>query len=188
MRGAIFRVPSSPVTNVMQKRYYEKIAPKDAIKAYSDKRGVFIDVRTSDNFGKLSTNFRHIPWSTFAGKIPQDLDRFDTYYIIDTFGYHSEKVAKILEANKFDVKVIEGGVLEWAFNGGELSSSIPSVKAQLAEALSLSPTKLSSAHYIESAHDLGIKPENIVYPEGHLFFNNKEEEEKVLKPKREARK
>jgi len=163
----------------VQKRYYERVAAKDAIKALSEQRGIFLDVRAPVAVQQFSApGFINIPHYSIAEKL-STLNKYEAIYILDTSGFYSERVGDLLDSNKFaDVRLIDGGLLNWVFSGGPLTSELPDVKAKLEEHKSL-PPKFASAQIVEEKQKLKVDLSDKMFPNTYQFFQNPEEQKEA---------
>jgi len=116
MLSAFLRRPRySPV---IKSRSFTRVTAKEVIKAHGKKQGVFIDVRPLVFDDAAPKDFIRIPYTEMASKY-SSLPQSDPIYVIDNWGYHSEKVAKFLESKGFhSVYVVEGGFATWEWNHG----------------------------------------------------------------------
>merc|ERR1712010_170022 len=114
-----------PTQALFQSRSFRRVPAKDAIKTQASTQGVtFIDVRhstqqTGNNI--LPAGFKRIPHYSLemelnAGNLPPN---DQPVYLADTWGFHAERCARVLEQRGFtDVCVISGGIVSWGSNGG----------------------------------------------------------------------
>jgi len=163
----------------IQKRYYERVSAVDAIKAQKINKGIFLDLRPPEVAKEVSpVGFTNIPHYSLETKIAT-LNKLDTIYLLDNFGYYSEKAGKLLDSHMFnDVRVVEGGMLYWAFKGGSLTSENPEHQPNFSE--QAYPLNYSTAQAIVEKEQLQVKEEDLKFPLAHLFFDSKKEQEEAL--------
>jgi len=163
-----------PATSI-QKRFFVRVAARDAIKAQSDNLGVFIDLRPPVDFHQLGPpGFTNIPHYAITEKL-STINKFDILYLLDTSGFYSEKTARILDNQRFtDVRIIEGGLLDWVYAGGPITSEVPELKAKFTELHNL-PPKMAAIQAHQEAGET-IDTSSKMYPLLHRFYTTKEEQ------------
>lgn len=108
------------------------MALKDVLAAQAANAGRFVDVRSPEAFRDAhAEGFSNVPVGDVARALAT-APRSERLYLIDHYGYYSEQAARTLEAAGFtDVKVVDGGLLYWTFQGGPLVSEAADLAARL---------------------------------------------------------
>jgi len=147
--------PVHRATQHAQRRHFEKIAWSDAQRALSSREGLFVDVRSPGMFKDARADgFDNVPLNELATKLAS-APRTERVYIIDQYGYYSERAARQLEGAGFaDVRVVDGGLFTWAFRGGPLASDNASLAPKLRRADATEKPTLAAAE--AAAAELGV--------------------------------
>jgi len=155
LRAVVFtgRHAARKHVTAVQRRTFEKVAWNDVQRAQAAGEGRFIDVRSADLFRSArAEGFVNVPLSELASKLSSSA-RDERVTLIDNYGFHAEKGARALEAAGFtSVRVVDGGLLTWAFRGAPLASD----DASLAPKLRTSTEKPTLASVEANAADLGV--------------------------------
>jgi len=88
----------------------------------------FVDVRVPESFAAVrGVGFANVPLPDLATNATLTRAARDgRVYVMDQFGYHSVRAAQALETLGFrDVRVVDGGLFQWAVSGGALTSDNP---------------------------------------------------------------
>jgi len=141
--------------SVRQTRSFEKATLKDVLSAQAANLGRFVDVRKADAFRDAhAVGFVNVPAEDIAATL-SSVPKSERVFLIDQYGYYSEKAARSLESAGFhDVKVFDGGLLYWTFQGGPLASDNPSLASRLRAAEGGDKATLASAQ--AAAQDIGV--------------------------------
>jgi len=137
-----------------QSRYFEKASLKDVLTAQSANSGRFVDVRPAAAFRDAhAEGFVNVPVTEVTTTLASS--RSERIYVIDHYGYYSEQAARLLESSGFvDVKVVDGGLLYWAFQGGPLASDNSALASRLRRVEGGDKATVAAAE--AAAADLGV--------------------------------
>jgi len=154
-RGGLSARATRSSVAVPQTRRFEKAALKDVLAAQAANVGRFVDVRQADAFRDAHpVGFVHVPADEVAATLAS-VSKSERIFLIDQYGFHSEKAARSLESAGFhDVKVVDGGLLYWTFQGGPLASNNPTLAPRLRSAEGVDKATLASAQ--AAAQDIGV--------------------------------
>lgn len=128
---------------------------KDVLAAQAANAGRFVDVRSAEAFRDAhAEGFSNVPVSEVTSALAS-ASRSERIYLIDHYGYYSEQAARTLEAAGFvDVKVVDGGLLYWTFQGGPLASESSALAARLRRPESAEKPTVAAAE--AAAAELGV--------------------------------
>ncbi len=107
--------------------------------------------------------------------------RSERVFLIDHYGYYSEQAARTLESAGFhDVKVVDGGLLYWTFQGGPLASENSALAARLRRADGADKATVASVE--AAAQDLGVAVDlsERTFPLLDLHMTDKADREEAL--------
>jgi len=146
---------SRVVARVHPCRYFETATLKDVLAAQAANAGRFIDVREVEAFRDAhAEGFVNVPSSEVATTLAS-ASRSERVFLIDHYGYYSEKAARVLETAGFgDVKVVDGGLLYWTFQGGPLASENSALASRLRRVEGGDKVTVAAAE--ASAAELGV--------------------------------
>jgi len=142
------------------------------------KRVFFLDVRPPALYGADPAGFIRVPYSVIEkeySKIPKG----DTVYVIDAFGYFSERVAQFLESKGYNVSVISGGVISWAFLFGPMEYEDETLNKRLSSKKELLPYNQIKALAAEVL-ELEVDYSKFIPPDMEYKFTTPEEQQKAL--------
>jgi len=162
------------------RRLYEKVTPASAVEAQSAGAGTFVDVRPRESFHEVhAEGFTNIPHTHLAAQlaaIPKD----SPVYLLDNYGFYSERAAKVLESNEYrDVRVIEGGLITWTFRGGPVTSANATVAARLKKHRGVAPS-LPAVEAIAADHGVSVDISSRVFPLIDKVFDTPEDKKEAI--------
>lgn len=91
------------------------IATAELVQLMNSKEAVLLDVRTSNDFnaGHIHGSI-NIPHSQFAGRISElEKQRDKLLVVTDQMGQHAGSIGKLLKANGYQVRRLNGGISSW---------------------------------------------------------------------------
>jgi len=165
----------------LSKRFYEKVAPSVAIEAQAAGAGAFIDVRPRDAFAEVHADgFINIPHGELAQKLAQ-VPKGAPVYLLDQWGFYSERAAKTLEAADYrDVRVVEGGLVTWSFRGGPVTAANATVAARLKRHRESTPS-LAAIEGVASEMGVSVDISDRRFPYLDKIFDTEADKEEAVK-------
>jgi len=154
-RGGVASLAVRSKVAVRQTRSFQKVPLQSVLAAQSANAGRFVDVRSAGAFRDAhAAGFVNVPVDDVATSLAS-VAKSERVFLIDQYGFYSEKAARSLEAAGFhDVKVVDGGLLYWTFQGGPLASDNPSLAPRLRATEGADKATLASAQ--ANAQDVGV--------------------------------
>jgi len=160
-------------------RYFGTVSSHEAIKLQREKKGFFVDVCPPAISDYEPKGFTRIPYRDIE-KDYVIIPKGDPVYVIDSWGYYSERVATFLESKGYNVSVINGGVLTWACCHGPMEWKTEELQKLFAMPEGMPNFNQFKSFFMEQL-DMEIDYSKIIPPDIEYKFATPEQQQQALK-------